>query len=258
MARETKFVGIIPVRMASTRFPGKPLALVHGRPIIEHVYRRAAMSEFLGEIYLATCDREIFDAACKFNARTIMTASTHDRCTDRVAEAAVSLDADIVVNIQGDEPLLDPRALDELCSAMAKDSTITCCNLVNEIYSEADFRSPNQVKVVCNEAGYAMYMSRQPIPTLKSWNSKVKIFRQLGIVAFRKDYLERFSQLRPTPLEQSESIDMLRPLEHGHPVKVVEVKSEFFGVDTPEDLEVVARKMKSDQLMQYYISGPKE
>lgn len=255
MGKQPKIIGIIPARMAASRFPGKPLAPIYGRPMIEHVYRRAAMCDLLSGLYLATCDKEICDAAMKFGATAIMTASTHERCTDRVAEAVASLEADIVVNIQGDEPLLDPETLSQLCALMLEDTALPCCNLVTPILNEEDYRNPNQIKVVSNQAGYAMYMSREPIPSLKKGSLKVKILRQLGLVAFRKDFLELFSKLPPTPLEQAESIDMLRALEHGYSIKVFESPKESFGVDTPEDLRAAESKLELDPLTARYLNG---
>lgn len=250
---QTRIVGIIPARMASTRFPGKPLALIHGRPMIEHVYWRAAMCDLLSGLYVATCDEEIFDAALKFGAPAIMTASTHERCTDRVAEAAASLDADIVVNIQGDEPLLDPETLDRLCALMLKDPTIPCCNLVNPILNEEDYRDPNQIKVVCNTAGYALYMSREPLPTSR-YGAKVPRWRQLGLIAFRRDFLLKFQAMPSTPLERAESVDMLRALEHGFPVLMVPTQHKSYTVDTPEDLARVEALMRSDPLLTTYAA----
>jgi 3-deoxy-manno-octulosonate cytidylyltransferase (CMP-KDO synthetase) len=240
-----KMVGIIPARMAASRFPGKPLAPLAGRPMIEHVYRRAMHSTHLAEVYLATCDREIYEAVEKFGGRAIMTADTHVRCTDRVAEAAQTLAADVVVNIQGDEPLIHPAAIDLLCEAALANPALPCVNLGNVITSEADFRNPNQVKAVCDRAGNALYMSRQPIPTTKAWGT-TPVLRQLGMIAFRRDFLETFWNLPPTPLEQAESIDMLRAIEHGYPVRMVVSEFESFGVDTPDDLRVAEERLAGD------------
>jgi len=242
-----RMVGIIPARMAALRFPGKPLALLAGRPMIEHVYRRVERCPHLAEVHLATCDREIYDAVHGFGGRAIMTADTHVRCTDRVAEAARSVEADIVVNIQGDEPLIHPNAITQLCEATLPDPDVPCVNLCNIITDEADFRNPNQIKAVCDQLGNALYMSRQPIPTTKQWG-RMRVLRQLGMVAFRKDFLETFGRLSPTPLEQAESVDMLRAIEHGYRVKLVVSPYESFGVDTPEDLRVAESRMASDEL----------
>ena len=242
-----RIVGIIPARMAASRFPGKPLAVLAGRPMVEHVYRRVERCPHLAEVHLATCDQEIYDAVRGFGGRAIMTANTHVRCTDRVAEAARSVEADIVVNIQGDEPLIHPNAITQLCEAILADPDVPCVNLCNIITDEADFRNPNQIKAVCDQAWNALYMSRQPIPTMKQWG-RTRVLRQLGMVAFRKDFLETFGQLSPTPLEQAESIDMLRAIEHGYRLRMVVSPYESFGVDTPEDLRVAEGRLASDEL----------
>lgn len=242
-----RIVGVIPARMAASRFPGKPLALLAGRPMIEHVYRRAASCEYLADVYLATCDREIYDRVAKFGGRPLMTSDRHVRCTDRVAEAAEAFDADIVVNIQGDEPLIHPAAISQLCEALLASPSLPCVNLANAFASEADFRNTNQIKVVCDQAGNALYMSRQPIPTLRAWG-QTQVFRQLGMIAFRKDFLGAFARLAPTPLEQVESVDMLRALEHGYPVRMVVSPHESFGVDTPADLRVAEARMATDEV----------
>lgn len=242
-----KIVGIIPARMAASRFPGKPLAPLAGRPMIEHVYRRAERCKHLAEVYLATCDQAIYDAVMAFGGQAVMTADTHVRCTDRVAEAAQSIEADIVVNIQGDEPLIHPKAISQLCEAILAVPDVPCVNLCNIITDEADFRNPNQVKAVCDQSGNALYMSRQPIPTTKQWG-RTRVLRQLGMIAFRKEFLETFARLSPTPLEQAESIDMLRAIEHGYRVRMVVSPYESFGVDTPEDLRVAENRLASDEL----------
>ena len=242
-----KIVGIIPARMAASRFPGKPLAPLAGRPMIEHVYRRAERCPHLAEVHLATCDREIYDAVQRFGGKPIMTADTHVRCTDRVAEAAQAISADIIVNIQGDEPLIHPQAITQLCEAILADPEVPCVNLCNVITQEADFRNPNQIKAVCDQSGCAIYMSRQPIPTTKQWG-QTQVLRQLGMIAFRKSFLETFTRLKPTPLEQAESVDMLRAIEHGYRVKMVVSSFESFGVDTPADLRVAEEWLRTDQI----------
>lgn len=242
-----KIVGIIPARMAASRFPGKPLAPLAGRPMIEHVYRRAERCPHLAEVHLATCDREIYDAVQRFGGKAIMTADTHVRCTDRVAEAAQAISADVIVNIQGDEPLIHPQAITQLCEAILADPEVPCVNLCNVITQEADFRNPNQIKAVCDQSGCAIYMSRQPIPTTKQWG-QTQVLRQLGMIAFRKGFLETFTRLKPTPLEQAESVDMLRAIEHGYRVKMVVSSFESFGVDTPADLRVAEEWLRTDQI----------
>src|SRR2546426_407916 len=249
-----KIVGIIPARMAASRFPGKPLASLAGRTMIEHVYRRASRAKHLAEVYLATCDQLIYDAVSGFGGRPLMTADTHVRCTDRVAEAAEAVVADFVVNIQGDEPMIHPDAIDHLCEAALANPDLPCVNLGNVITREEDFRNPNQVKAVCDREGNALYMSRQPVPTTKVWGS-TQVVRQLGMIAFRRDFLRTFSALSPTPLEQAESVDMLRAIEHGYRVRMVLSPHESFGVDTPEDLRVAEGRLARDPLAVELFAG---
>jgi 3-deoxy-manno-octulosonate cytidylyltransferase (CMP-KDO synthetase) len=242
-----RVIGVVPARMAASRFPGKPLALLSGRPMIEHVYRRAARASSIERVYIATPDREIYDAASRFGAPAIMTSASHQRATDRVAEAARDLSADIVINIQGDEPLISPDALELLCQAMTTDATLVCANLVNRITHDEDFRNPNQIKVVCDRRDNVLYMSRQPIPT--STTRADGRLRQLGIIAFRRDFLATFAALVPTPLEVAESIDMLRALEHGFGVRAVMCPHESFGVDTPDDMGTAEARLADDPLV---------
>ena len=244
-----KVIGIIPARMAASRFPGKPLAKISGHPMIEHVYRRAALSKALSEVYLATCDQVIFDATIAFGGNAVMTADTHVRCTDRVAEAVekIASAADVVVNIQGDEPLLRPEAVDLLCGPMLQDPMLEAANIVVPFETEDAFRNPNIPKAVCDRNGYIMYISREPIPSL--WRGgKVPMMGQTGIIAFRREFLLKFWRLEPTPLEAVESVDMLRALEHGYRLKAVPFGVRVPMVDTPEDLVKVQQLMRTDEI----------
>lgn len=247
-----KVVGIIPVRMAASRFPGKPLALIHGRPMVEHVFRRAWMSKTMNEVVVATCDEAIRKAVEDFGGTVIMTADTHVRATDRIAEAARKLEVDVVVNIQGDEPMLRPEMLDLLCAPLLEDPTLPCSNLMMPIDDEADFRDPNQVKVVCNQRQEALYMSREPIPTTRYLGFEIPKWKQLGLIAFTKEFLLTFAQLPPTPLERAESVDMMRAIEHGYRVKMVASPYATYAVDTLEDLALVEKMMAHDELLTQY------
>ncbi len=242
-----RIVAIIPARMASTRFPGKPLAPILGLPMIEHVRRRVALCNLLDDVIVATCDEEIKKVVETAGGRVMMTAGTHIRCTDRVAEAAVRLDADVVINVQGDEPLIHPNAIAQLCKAILAAPERPCINLANVITSESDFLNANQIKVVCDQDDNALYMSRQPIPTTRHWG-ETRVLRQLGMIAFRKDFLETLARLPPTPLEETESVDMLRAIEHGYPVKMVITPYESFGVDTLADLRLAEAQMGVDDV----------
>jgi len=249
-----KIVAVIPARMASSRLPGKPLAKICGLTMIEHVRRRAELSEFLEQVIVATCDQEIYEEVKRHGGQVVMTSDRHERCTDRVAEAVKNFEADIVVNIQGDEPFLDPQHIDALVKPLLADNSLECSNLIAQIPSEfAD--NPNLVKVVFDKQDRALYFSREAIPSRKkSGNLPVQFFRQLGIIAFRTAFLDRFLTLNPTPLEAIESCDMMRAVEHGIEVRTVAVKFDKFGVDTPEDLDSANLAMQTDPLLKVYCS----
>lgn len=248
-----KVVAVIPARMASTRFPGKPLADILGLPMIEHVRRRVALSPVIQEVVVATCDREIFEVVAANGGQAMMTAPTHERCTDRVAEAAVSIDADIIINVQGDEPLVQPSMFEPLLAPLRGDAKLLCTNLMSEILSDDEFTNANVVKTVCDLEGNALYFTREPIPSVRKAGSLVfQKYKQLGIIAFRKEFLYCFATLPPTPLEQVESVDMLRAVEHGYKVRMVATQFQVIGVDTPEDLERARALMKNDELLRSY------
>jgi 3-deoxy-manno-octulosonate cytidylyltransferase (CMP-KDO synthetase) len=263
-----RIVAMIPARMNSSRFPGKPLAQLLGRPMLEHVLRRAAMCEQLDAVYVATCDEEIRRAVEGIGGSVLMTSAAHERASDRVAEAAERVEADIVVMIQGDEPMITPRMLSDAVAPMLVDQSIGCVNLARRITSRADYVDPNTIKVVMNVNGDALYFSRTPIPAIdfahesaddSSGDStsgfsgeRVAVFKQVCVIPFRRDYLCEFARLTPTPLERAESIDMLRVLEHGGRVRLVETLADTHAVDTPADLRLVESLLKSDPLVLRY------
>lgn len=248
-----KTIAVIPARMGSSRFPGKPIAKILGRPMIEHIYKRVAMSQSLDATYIATCDEEIREVAEGFGARVIMTSDTHERASDRVAEAVVYLDADLVVMVQGDEPMTHPHMIDTAVAPFKDDPNLGCVNLVRKIEHEADYLDINTIKVVMNQQNDALYMSRRPIPSLaKSGFADTAAYKQVCIIPFRRSTLYQYTHLTPTPLEQLESIDMLRLLEHGMQVKMVPTEYNTQAVDTPEDLARVEKLMASDPLLSRY------
>ena len=248
-----KIIAIIPARMGSSRFPGKPLAPILGRPMIEHVYKRTAMSPELDGVYMATCDREIMDATEAFGGQAIITADTHERASDRAAEAIADLDADVVVIVQGDEPMLHPDMIGESVAPFERDPDIPCVNLIKRIDNEDDFNNPSTIKVVTDLDGNALYMSRQTIPTAPAGDfSKITAQKQVCIMPFRRDALLKFAALAPTPLEVTESVDMNRFLEHGVPVRMVPTRFDTQAVDTPEDLARVEKLMQNDPLAETY------
>ncbi|MDT8364519.1 MAG: 3-deoxy-manno-octulosonate cytidylyltransferase [Nitrosomonas sp.] len=254
MSRQTtQTIAIIPARMGSTRFPGKPLAPLLSRTMLEHVYKRVAMSQSLSATYIATCDVAIQQAAIAFGARVIMTSDRHERASDRIAEAAAQIEADLIVMVQGDEPMVHPSMIDAAIAPFHDDPQPACVNLMRRIDNEDDFRNPNTIKVVMDNRGNALYMTRQPIPTLtKAGFAATSAYKQVCIIPFTRACLEAYSNLSPTPLEQLESIDMLRLMEHGYPVKMVETCCDTQAVDTKEDLERVAALLANDPLIKQY------
>ena len=221
--------------------------------MIEHIYKRVAMSKSLDATYIATCDEEIREVAEGFGASVIMTSDTHQRASDRVAEAVTSLDADLIVMVQGDEPMTHPDMIDTAVAPFKSDPRLGCVNLVRQIDQEADYLDPNTIKVVMNQNLDALYMSRRPIPTLaKSGFADTAAYKQVCIIPFRRNTLFEYTNLPPTPLEQLESIDMLRLLEHGLQVKMVPTEFNTQAVDTEADLQRVARLMESDPLISRY------
>ena len=255
-----RVIGVIPARMASSRLPGKPLASICGMPMVGHVYFRSKMSRVLDEVYIATCDQEINDYAASIGAIGIMTADTHERATERSAEALEKIEAmvgkkfDVVVMIQGDEPLLVPQMIDDVMVPLQKDPSVMVVNLMSPLKNQGEHEDPNEVKVVVDRQGFALYFSREPIPSAKKGGNDIPMMRQLGIIPFRRDFLLTFNNLSPTPLEIIESVDMLRLLEHGYKVKMVPFQSDSCTVDTPEDLAKVERLMQNDSLRGQYSS----
>lgn len=249
-------IAIIPARMGSSRFPGKPLARIHGTPMLGHVYFRACMNARLDQVYLATCDDEIARYAASIGAPCIMTSPSHARASDRTAEAAEIIDAresraaDVVVMIQGDEPMLQPAMLDEALAPMAADAP-PVANLMAPLEGSAA-SDWNEVKVVVDRNDDALYFSRLPVP----WRAAegVPVFKQVCVIPFRRDFLRTFASLAPTPLETAESIDMLRALEHGYRVRMARTAHVTWSVDTPDDLAHVAGAMQRDELVGAYES----
>lgn len=251
-------VAIIPARMASTRFPGKPLARILGIPMIGHVYLRSAMSRLLNDVYIATCDNEIMDYAGSINAKAVTTKDTHERASDRAAEAVSKIEhktnkkVDIVVMIQGDEPMLFPQMIDLALGPMLKDSRINVVNLMAAINDRADFEDPNTIKVTVDKDNFALYFSREPIPSRRKYKKEPLMLKQVCIIPFRRDFLIKFSRLKATPLEIVESVDMLRILENGNKVKMVNSPYCTFSVDTIDDLRRVEQLLKKDRLFARY------
>jgi len=244
--------------MASSRFPGKPLAAICGIPMVGHVYLRSKISRTLGDVYVATCDNEIVRYIESIGGKAIMTADTHERASDRCAEAMTKIEEatgkkiDIVVMIQGDEPLLYPDMIDKSIEPLMKDDSIHVVNLMGPLKTREEHDDPNEVKVVVDRNDLALYFSREPIPSWKKGAKELPMLKQICIIPFRRDYLLKFNALPQTPLEIVESVDMLRVLEHGDKVKMVPVDFDTYSVDTPEDLVKVELLMAKDPLFPSY------
>ena len=253
-----EIVAIIPARMGSTRFPGKPMAEIHRVPMVGHVYFRTKMCSLLSETYVATCDQEIYDYIFSVGGKAIMTSDAHERCSDRTAEAmlevesATGIKVDIVVMVQGDEPMVTPEMIEAAVNPMLGDPSIQVVNLMARIKTGEEFEDPNEVKVVVDLYGRALYFSREPVPSRRKGVKDVPMLKQVCIIPFRRDYLLEFNGLPETPLERIESVDMMRVIEHGERVHMVMTDVETLSVDTPEDLERVVDLMKEDALINEY------
>ena len=242
-----RIVAVIPARLASSRFPDKPLAEIAGLSMVEHVRRRVGLVAGVDEVVVATPDQAIRRVVERAGGRVVMTADTHERAADRVEEASRSLSADVVVMVQGDEPLLMPETLAAVFEPFLGGSDVGCTNLLSPLRGDEDRRHPDIVKAACAADGRILYFSRAAIPLFRQAGD-APVYRQTGIMAFSADRLRRFSALPPTPLEQIESIDMLRFLEHGLGIQGVVVEHETIGVDRPSDVGVAERVLREDPL----------
>jgi 3-deoxy-manno-octulosonate cytidylyltransferase (CMP-KDO synthetase) len=232
-------VAIIPARFGSTRLPGKPLSDIHGKPMIQHVYERARRARRVDRVLVATDDARIADAVREFGGEAVMTSPDHASGTDRLAEAARAVDAEIVVNVQGDEPMLDPSAIDAAVEALLADPGLAMATLSVPIEDADELLSPDVVKVVVDAAGDALYFSRSPIPYARR-TQRERPRKHVGLYVYRRDALHLFASLPPSPLEEAEGLEQLRALHHGMRIRVVAREGESgVAVDTPEDLERV-------------------
>ena len=258
-----KAVGVIPARYASSRFPGKPLAALCGRPLVCHVYERARRSKTLARVVVATDDLRIRDAVAAFGGEVQLTAAHHPSGTDRVAEVAASLSSELVVNIQGDEPLIEPAMIDEAVAPFFVEAELVMGTVCRRLEAEDECHSPHVVKVVRDCRGFALYFSRAPIPYHRAPSAECSVqgaegagsarlqssvlgpeplyYKHIGLYVYRRDFLLELARLAPTPLEEAEQLEQLRALEYGYPIRVVETKYDSIGVDTPEDLARIER-----------------
>lgn len=240
-----KVIGVIPARYGSSRFPGKPLANLCGKPLIVHVYDRALKSNLLSKLIVATDDERIQSSVRTYGGETVMTRIDHQSGTDRIAEAVENLAADIVVNIQGDEPLIEPEMIDEVVMPLLEDESVWMATLKKKITSQDEMDNPNVVKVVTDKNDFALYFSRSLIPYPRKKSIKSDFYKHIGIYAYRKEFLLKLTKLPIRCLEKVEELEQLRVLENGYRIKVAETKFDTVAVDTPEDLVKVEQLMKN-------------
>lgn len=250
---------IIPARMSATRFPGKPLAKIAGLSMIAHCYLRATYAKKITTVYVATCDEEIADEITQLGGQVIMTGSHHERASDRTAEALLKLEnkekIDVVVMLQGDEPLINPNDIDQLMLQHEKHPAISVFNLTQFIHNDLDFQNINTVKLLTGLNSDILAFSREPIPCARLKElGDFKPQKQLGVISFRREALIEFSQLSSTPIEKIESVDMMRFVEHGHSIRAVLTNSFMQGVDTQDDAKKVELLILQDDLYRKYHS----
>ena len=250
---QTKISAVIPARYASTRFEGKPLADILGKPMIQYVYEGVCQSKLIDEVIVATDDQRIIEVVKSFGGKAVMTSPTHFTGTDRVAEVAKKLKSEIIVNVQGDEPLIKGGIIDKAIDPLLTDDTLQLSTLMTRIEEVRDWLNPHIVKVVADQKNFALYFSRSPIPFPRDLQIgrlesnpfgtnrplPKRVFKHIGVYVFRRKFLLQFSKMKPTPLEKLEKLEQLRALENGHPIKVTPVDYEPLCVDTPEDIQKV-------------------
>ena len=234
-----KVLCVIPARYASTRLPGKPLSMIAGKPMIQHVYERACQAQSPNEVVVATDNELVEKAVLDFGGKAVMTSPDHPSGTDRLAEVALMYpDVDVIVNVQGDEPMIPPEVIDRLAEAFNSDADLNMATM-KVVMDEEDYENPAAVKVVTDQQGYALYFSRSLMPYPRNKPEGFKVFKHVGIYAYRRNFLLKYAALAPTPLEKAESLEQLRALENGYKIKVLESDFQGIGVDTPEDLAAV-------------------
>ncbi len=259
--KKPKIIGIIPARMASKRFPGKPLKEIYGIPMIGHVYYRTKMCLDLLEVFVATPDEDIKYYIKSIGGKVVLTTETPISSTDRAVEALIKIESaynthfDIIVIVQGDEPMITNNMIATSISPLIIDKNIQVTNLMTEIADKDEIEDPNAVKVVVDINNYALYMSRSPIPFQKWGVSGLPVLKKVNVIAFKRDFLLEYAAMTPTPLEMVESIGMLRLLENGYKVKMVLSDQYTVSVDTPKDLEIVKKLMKKDSIMLKYLTN---
>ena len=254
-----KIIGIIPARMASSRFPGKPLAKIHGMPMIGHCYKRANLSSLLNECYVATPDQEIYNYIESIGGKAVMTAHHHEMCNDRVVEAVKIIENeklikfDIVVNIQGDLPMIFPDMVDELIKPIIQEKNVSTTTMMDEVKTLEEFLDPNRVKVIIDLHNNAIMVTREPVPSRHKFNADYKKYKHVAIRAYKRNLFSKIEKLPMSPMEEIEGIDDLRLIENGIKIRVVLTEKITETVDTQNDLNKVIKMMKADELMGEYI-----
>lgn len=242
-----KFLGVIPARYLSTRLEGKPLKDINGHSMIEWVYKRSKKS-FLDELVVATDDERIKKEVEKFGGKAILTSTVHQNGTSRIAEVCEKyLDYDVIINIQGDEPLIESEMIDSLINTFKENEDLVMATLKHRLINDEEIKNPNNVKVVCDKNDYALYFSRSVIPYPRNKNT-TNYFKHIGIYGYKRDFVLEYSKMELTNLENSESLEQLRVLENGYKIKVLETKYSLIGVDTPENLEEVRAFIKENDI----------
>ena len=242
-----KFLGVIPSRYASTRLEGKPLKDICGHTMIEWVYKRTKLSN-LDDVVVATDDERIFNEVERFGGKAVLTRKDHENGTSRIAEVCDKYqDYDVIVNVQGDEPLIEPDMINSIIDSFKNDSTISMSTLKYKIDTMEEIENPNYVKVITDRHGYALYFSRSVIPYPRKMDMK-NYYKHVGIYGYKRDFVVKYAKMEPTPLEKSESLEQLRALENGYRIKVMETPHKIIGVDTQEELEKVREYIKKNSL----------
>jgi 3-deoxy-manno-octulosonate cytidylyltransferase (CMP-KDO synthetase) len=235
-------IAIIPARYASVRFPGKMLASETGKPLIQHVCERAALAKLVDRVIVAADDQRIIDAVAKFGGEAVMTRADHPNGTSRLAEAAASLEAGLIVNVQGDEPEIDPRLIDLAIETLGRHDRCVVSTVASPFSPDEDPVNPNIVKVVLDRRGHALYFSRGLIPVDRDGAGDCPPLKHVGLYVYRREFLLKYVQLQPTPLEQAEKLEQLRILEHGHQIAVAVSTAHHHGIDTPEQYAAFVKR----------------
>lgn len=242
-----KFLGIIPARYSSTRLEAKPLKKIHGHTMIEWVYKRAKKSE-LHDLVVATDDKRIYDEVISFGGKAIMTSETHPNGTSRIAEVCEKMDDyDVIINIQGDEPLIEADMINSLINTFKENKDLVMATLKHKLNSKEEIENPNSVKVVCDKNNYAIYFSRSVIPYPRK-NENISYYKHIGIYAYKRDFVIEYSKMLSSPLEEAESLEQLRVLENGYKIKVLETSHSLIGVDTEQNLQDVIAYIEKNKI----------